>query len=329
MTELTPVFLLSLPRSGSTLLQRMLMGHPQIDSVAEPWFLLPLVYSLKQEGVRAEYHHRVAVSAVQDLLANMPDGRRLYLEKLRELAVALYQQLARGESRYFIDKTPRYYLIIPELLEMFPESKFIFLYRNPLAVCASIIETWSNGRLKHLHNYHQDLYEGIACLQRGQQLVPPERAIAMRYEDLVADPEHYTSGICEFLGLQIDSRMMAAIDDVDLRGSMGDKSGRAKYSSITAASRDGWKACFTTRVRQWWGRRYLESLGSAEIGEIGYDASELARELREEVPLEGVGVRDALDLLYTTLYRYLDGAHFAELFDRFQESENTGIVVKK
>ncbi|MBT8101022.1 MAG: sulfotransferase, partial [Gammaproteobacteria bacterium] len=52
---LRPVFLLSLPRSGSTLLQRMLMTHPAISSVPEPWLLLPIFYPRRTSGHSAEY----------------------------------------------------------------------------------------------------------------------------------------------------------------------------------------------------------------------------------------------------------------------------------
>ena len=50
-----PIFVFSLPRSGSTLLQRVLMSHNDISSVAEPWILLPQIYSLKKEGTLSEY----------------------------------------------------------------------------------------------------------------------------------------------------------------------------------------------------------------------------------------------------------------------------------
>ena len=49
------IFLISLPRSGSTMLQRVLVGHSEIESSAEPWLMLPLVYSRRENGITAEY----------------------------------------------------------------------------------------------------------------------------------------------------------------------------------------------------------------------------------------------------------------------------------
>lgn len=54
---ITPLFLFSLPRSGSTLAQRMLAAHPAVATVTEPWILLPFLYARKEEGVYAEYRH--------------------------------------------------------------------------------------------------------------------------------------------------------------------------------------------------------------------------------------------------------------------------------
>ena len=65
--NISPIFLYSLPRSGSTLLQRMLADNPVIATASEPWFLLPIVYSTKSSGVYAEYSHFCVPIALEDL----------------------------------------------------------------------------------------------------------------------------------------------------------------------------------------------------------------------------------------------------------------------
>ena len=69
-----PVFLISLPRSGSTLLQKMLMAHPEIDSCAEPWIMLPLIYSTKRVGIESEYGQRSTSIAVQSFIDAIGGG---------------------------------------------------------------------------------------------------------------------------------------------------------------------------------------------------------------------------------------------------------------
>ena len=68
-----PIFLFSLPRSGSTLLQRLLGGHPDIMTVSEPWLLLPLCYALKAEGLLSEYNNGWATKAINDFIMEFPN----------------------------------------------------------------------------------------------------------------------------------------------------------------------------------------------------------------------------------------------------------------
>ena len=48
----------------------------------------------------------------------------------------------QSDKRYFLDQTPQYHLIIPELLRVFPAASYVILFRNPLAVLVSMIAAW-------------------------------------------------------------------------------------------------------------------------------------------------------------------------------------------
>jgi len=54
------IFLISQPRSGSTLLQKILNTHSQIISASEPWIMLNPVYALRSSGIKAEYNSKIA-----------------------------------------------------------------------------------------------------------------------------------------------------------------------------------------------------------------------------------------------------------------------------
>ena len=95
----TPLFLLSLPRSGSTLAQRILAAHQDIATASEPWILLPYLYTLRERGVYAEYNHRVLVRAVEDFCEVLPHGRDDYVAEIRELAVRLYRKASPPGTR--------------------------------------------------------------------------------------------------------------------------------------------------------------------------------------------------------------------------------------
>ena len=63
-----PLFILSLPRSGSTLLQRVLANHPDVATTPEPWVLLPMVYGHTDPDTPAEYDERTCAGAVSQVL---------------------------------------------------------------------------------------------------------------------------------------------------------------------------------------------------------------------------------------------------------------------
>ena len=196
-----PVFIFSLPRSGSTLLQRILASHTEICSTAEPWVLLPYIYARKKEGLLSEYSHFDGYKALNEFIEKLPRADKDFNSLFRQFIGGLYEEQCVNNEIYFVDKTPRYYLIIPEIFEIFPDAKFIFLFRNPAHVFASIISTFGNDRLNRLHRNMIDIQIGPKALARGYQLIG-ENSYKLRYEDLVTDPERYVKEVFDYLGVR-------------------------------------------------------------------------------------------------------------------------------
>ena len=272
-----PLFVLSLPRSGSTLLQRMLSTSPAIATASEPWLLLPQVYALRQDGARAAYGHRTAARALNDFADSLPGGRDTYLEEVRRMALAVYARAA-GDAEWFVDKTPRYHLIVDELMAMFPEARFVFLWRNPLAVAGSIIESFGGGRW-NLDRYDGDLRDGLVRLVAAHDLHDP-RATAVRYEDLVSEPEETVRRLLEFVGASAPADP-AAFTSVGLTGRMGDRTGRHEYSEVVTTSIERWRVTMRNPVRRRWCDRYLDSIGADRLARMGYDQHRIRRDLHE------------------------------------------------
>ncbi len=127
------LFIVSQPRSGSTLLQAILSNNNQVATASEPWLLLPFL-SIKKPGiVQAEYDYSLASKAVHEFISKA--GGEIQLDKkLNSFLTDIYSSIANGNTEYILDKTPRYYEILPEIKKIFPEAKIIVLKRNPLAV---------------------------------------------------------------------------------------------------------------------------------------------------------------------------------------------------
>jgi hypothetical protein len=271
-----PVFVLSLPRSGSTLLQRMLATHPQVATASEPWVLLPQLYALREHGATAEYGHRTAARAIADFADALPGGRDDYLAEVRRSALSLYERAA-GDAAWFVDKTPRYHLVVDEIMALFPDARFVFLWRNPLAVAASIIDSFGRGHW-NLDRYDVDLHGGIDRLVAAHARRDP-RAVAVRFEDVVADPVAGTSAVFELLGLDAADATAEAFADTSLNGRMGDRTGTAAYTEISGEPVERWRMTMANPLRKRWCAGYLRALGRDRLAAMGYDLDELAREV--------------------------------------------------
>lgn len=277
---LCPVFIFSLPRSGSTLLQRLLLNHETIRSVSEPWILLPLLSMTKSKSeIYAEYQHKRAVKAIQEFVGRMPGGEDEYFELLRNFILTLYQRVCPPGGAFFIDKTPRYYLIIPEILRLFPDAKCIFLFRHPLDIYASIMTTWGNGTFDMANSYI-DLYRGARLLTQGYNKYS-SRSLRVQYETLVRYPEGELERIFRYLGIASNGEGNTDVSSLEpsLNGIMGDKTGIKKYTTVSDASIGTWKTVFASRFRKYVARLYLNELGDNVLEHFGVNLSEALSEL--------------------------------------------------
>lgn len=269
MTVPRPLLLLSLPRSGSTLLQRLLATHPRIETASEPWLLLPLMYALRENGLRAEYDAAVGRVALEDLCARLPGGKSEYLAEAGEFALRLYSRLCTADTDYFLDKTPRYHLVARDLLQVFPQGRFVFLWRNPLAIAASVFKTWNKDRLSP-SMFELDLYSGLANLVDAYD-PNDERMLAVRYEDLVHDPEEQCARLFRFLELEYAGGASAAFGQVELAGSLGDPTPTGSRSTVANDTTDAWVDSVANPIRRGWYRKYLRWIGRERLNSMGYD----------------------------------------------------------
>ncbi|HEX4869815.1 MAG TPA: sulfotransferase [Moraxellaceae bacterium] len=266
-----PVFLVSLPRSGSTLLQKILCSHSRVGSTAEPWILLPLAAMTDevQGAVYAEYSHSESVRAIRDLVAAMRGGESAYHAALARFAQEVYDDCLQPGQDFFLDKTPRYFLIVDFIYKLFPDAKVIFLFRNPLESLASMMTTWWSGLLKTYH-LEMDLREGPRLMAEGYAR-HRERAHAVHYQDLVESPEATVAGICAYLGVDFEPAMIERYRSADLKGVMGDKKGVVSYARISTESLDKWMGILDNPVRRHYARRLLASYDVATLAAFRLD----------------------------------------------------------
>lgn len=139
-----PVFIVSTPRSGSTLLFETLSRAPDVYTIGGESHRL--IESIPQLNIRTRDHASSRLLA-QDAVPEVVDQlRQRFHASMRDRDGAA---LASGHGRFrMLEKTPKNSLRIPFLLKAFPEAHFVFLYRDPRQVLASMMEAWMSGRFK-------------------------------------------------------------------------------------------------------------------------------------------------------------------------------------
>jgi len=245
---ITPIFIFSMPRSGSTLLQKILMSHENISSHAEPWFLLNMASMYKYKNVKSDFAYSALHVAVEDMINSFENKEEDLYKYIREFALNVYQNLSDENSIYFIDKTPRYFLIIDFIAKVFPDAKFIFLTRDPLDTIVSYITSFNHNTIASFDQYDTDFNIGFKAIANGYEKYK-YRSILVNYEKLVTNnKEKIVSDIFEYLNIENDKSVLENFSNQNLNGSMGDKNINSIKKIVF--DEDKWKKTINTNSRK-------------------------------------------------------------------------------
>jgi len=199
------VFVISPPRAGSTLLQRMMGAHAEIFTHPEPHLITPIAHLGVYDNVdRAPYDHINAAEATKAFIQGLPAGERDYLDALRAYTDTLYgRMLSTSESSYFLDKTPANALVLPFLIRLYPDAKYVVLTRHPLAVFSSYANSFFDGDWPGAHAFNPILERYVPAMAAFLR-ERPVPLLQVAYEELVTEPAAQLERIFAFLGLEND-----------------------------------------------------------------------------------------------------------------------------
>jgi tetratricopeptide (TPR) repeat protein len=235
-SEDAPIFIVGLPRSGTTLVERILSSHSMVSSAGElDCFASAIVDAVGQKSGQAQVPRRelVTLSATLDFAAL---GRE-YLRKARS---------ELDGSGQFIDKMPLNYLYCGLIRHALPRARIIHVTRHPMAVCYAMYKTlFKNG-----YPFSYDLgeigryYIAYRRLMQHWEATMPGVMHEVRYEDLVADQLGETRKLLEHCGLEWEEACVAFYQN--------------PAPSTTASASQVRRPIYNSSVSQW--RRYEQQL---------------------------------------------------------------------
>lgn len=226
LDEISVHFIVAQPRTGSSLLRNILNHHKNIIAIGEKsygYFLYPKYKTVsvwtteiidsycKDFSLFSQYNIKLQFSSIEELKA-------LLLKYQPELN---YERVVKLTALCFFptkDKSAIKMIVFKELImgnyihkaaKMFPKSKFILLYRNPLDNVARLrnMEERLHKKQISIHQVALKWKNGYGTLLRNQSKIDTHRTCTLFYEELIQNQSKSIAKVCAFLGIGVDQEM--------------------------------------------------------------------------------------------------------------------------
>ncbi len=196
-----PIFIVSLPRSGSTLLEQMLGSHPDIEAIGE----LPYAPAILRSVMELATRGRPTTVPQLTLSLSDADAATLGADYLRRAAVH-----RQTERPFFIDKLPHNWSNLLFLKRILPQARFVDIRRNPMDCCFSnYTQLFSSAHASSFDLAHiGQSYLDYLRLMAHVDAIAPGLVHHIDYEAMVADPEPHLRAALAYLGLPWDPQVL-------------------------------------------------------------------------------------------------------------------------
>lgn len=187
----TPIFIVGLPRTGTTLVERIVSCHSQVESVGETYFLQGSIR--RASGIRGKESMNAAIVAAAAEKPTSAIADR-YLEAV---------SYKFGDKPFFIEKFPENFLYLGFIAKAFPRARIVCLLRNPMDACFAMFKQ-SFFRYAYTLADLGPYYVAHDRLRKHWRKVLRDRMIEVEYESLVSDQEGQTRRLLDRLGLPFE-----------------------------------------------------------------------------------------------------------------------------
>jgi tetratricopeptide (TPR) repeat protein len=238
-----PIFVLGMPRSGTTLTEQIIASHPDVHGAGELPDLL-----------------RIAHRKTDPKTTSFPDNLR-YLDQATLTAWGNEyingMKVRAPDSKRITDKMPANFFAVPLIHLMLPNAKIIHVNRNPVDTCVSCFTRLFHRKQEHTYDLAElgRYYTGYARLMaHWREVLPPGAFLDINYEDIVADQEGQARRLLEYCGLDWDA---ACLDFHKTKR-------QVRTASVTQVR----QPIYATSVERW--RKYEKFLGPLldELGDL-------------------------------------------------------------
>ena len=201
-----PIFILGLPRTGSTLVERIVASHSAVFAAGELQNFG--VVTARLAAAQAKAVPRSSPASTISLSAEIEPATlgRAYVESTRPRT---------GHTLHFIDKMPINFLYLGLILRALPRARIIHLVRDPVDACFAIYKTLFKRAYPYSYRLDElaDYYAGYRRLMDHWRAIAPGRIIDVGYEHLVEDPHAQIAALLARLDLSVEERCFRFFDN--------------------------------------------------------------------------------------------------------------------
>lgn len=238
-----PIFVLGMPRSGTTLTEQIIASHPDVFGAGELPDLLRIAHRKTHPDIATFPDNLRHLDA-----ATLAAWGKEYIDSLRPRAAA---------ARRITDKMPANFFVLPLIHLMLPNAKIVHVNRNPVDTCVSCFTRLFHRKQEHTYDlaelgrYYADY---ARLMDHWRKVLPAGAFLDIRYEDIVADQEKEARRLLDYCGLEWND---ACLDFHKTRRQI-------RTASVTQVR----QPIYTSSVERW--RKYERFLGPLleELGDL-------------------------------------------------------------
>ncbi|MGD2096185.1 MAG: sulfotransferase, partial [Desulfobacterales bacterium] len=203
-TYIDPVFIVGMPRSGTTLIQGILSNTGKYFPMPETHFFSRVAYALPENGLSDKDRKRIRRKLIRKSRIKIDEKALFNLTSQKEVFEYVLGLFNPDKKNTFLEKTPRHVFFYSKILRYYPKAKFICMVREPKNIVSSRLRR--NLKQKKSVIRLSLLYNKIAAAILD--IKGKDNVMLVRYEDLTDENEFSLKKICKFLTIPYDGQFL-------------------------------------------------------------------------------------------------------------------------
>jgi tetratricopeptide (TPR) repeat protein len=198
-----PIFILGMPRSGTTLVEQIISSHPDVYGAGELDYLIQLSQKIisSQTDVSSEVQFPQNLSHLTPEL--LTQFGQEYLESIQALA---------PEAKRITDKMPANYLLMGLIPLILPGAKIIHVKRNPIDTCVSCFTRLFNRHQNATYDLEElgvHYMNYLKLMEHWRKVMPADQFLEVEYENLISNTEREVRRLLKYCDLKWDKKCLA------------------------------------------------------------------------------------------------------------------------